>query len=621
MKFKNPFILIWKHKIISLLVLVVLSGSGYFFYGRLHKTEASINYVTQTASKGMLVSSVSGSGQVSSSNQVDIKPKVSGDVIAVSMTVGQEVKKDDVLAKIDSGDAYRQYNDARITYENAKLELDELLAPPDDSDLLSAKNSLADAQDSLIKLEFNQTQDYNQAQKDITDAEKDLEDSYDDIYNDISDAFLDFPDILTELNTVLFSDEIADSEVTINNISNNYALENAFNNNHYDERSRFESYIDVAENNYQSAKDSYDVSFDNYRDISRYSNKDTIENLLSESIDTAKKISDALKSQINMLDFWVEYRIDKNLSVYSQVTQYQSALASYTSQANSHLSGLLSVERSLDNAKQSIDDAKENFEELKQNQPLDLASAERNLVAKQQNLDDLLAGATTLEIKNKQLSVQQKYNSFLEASSDLADHSIKAPFDGVIASVDVVVGDTVGSSAIASLITKQNIAEITLNEIDAAQVKVGQKVTLTFDAVEDLSVTGEVAEVDAIGEVNQGVVSYGVKIVFDIQDDRIKSGMSTSVNIIIESKTDILLIPIGAVKTQGSSSYVEIMDNGQIKRQTVTTGLSNDTMIEIIDGLEETQEVVTQTISSGGSSSNTSGSQSGPDERMMLRAF
>jgi HlyD family secretion protein len=194
-------------------------------------------------------------------------------------------------------------------------------------------------------------------------------------------------------------------------------------------------------------------------------------------------------------------------------------------------------------------------------------------------------------------------------------------FDGVVAEVNASLGDIVSSgTSVLTLITNQKIAEITLNEIDVAQIKIGQKANLTFDAVEDLSVTGEVAEISTLGAVNSGVVSYDIKIAFDIQDERIKPGMSVSVNIITDSKTDVLLIPVNAIKTTGSTSYVEIMVDGQLQRQIVTTGLNNDTSIEV-EGLEEGAEIVSGTTS--GSSSNSASktitnNSNRPDGGMMM---
>ncbi|MEK7094002.1 MAG: HlyD family efflux transporter periplasmic adaptor subunit, partial [Patescibacteria group bacterium] len=154
----------------------------------------------------------------------------------------------------------------------------------------------------------------------------------------------------------------------------------------------------------------------------------------------------------------------------------------------------------------------------------------------------------------------------------------------------------------------QQFAEISLNEVDAAKIKVGQKATLTFDAIEDLSIAGQVAEVDAIGTVSQGVVTYNVKVAFDTQDDRVKGGMTANAAVIIDMKTNILSVPSAAVKTQGEQTYVQILEGttGEKNNQGVTskntpsqqiveTGISNDTLVEIVSGLHEGDQVVVRT--------------------------
>ncbi len=76
------------HKILSGILLVVLSYGGYYEYGKLTSTAGETRYVMSTASKGTIISSVSGTGQVSTSNQVDLKPKVSGSITAVPVSEG-----------------------------------------------------------------------------------------------------------------------------------------------------------------------------------------------------------------------------------------------------------------------------------------------------------------------------------------------------------------------------------------------------------------------------------------------------------------------------------------------------------------------------------------------------
>jgi len=98
-----------------------------------------------------------------------------------------------------------------------------------------------------------------------------------------------------------------------------------------------------------------------------------------------------------------------------------------------------------------------------------------------------------------------------------------------------------------------------------------------------------------------------------VANDRIKPGMTTDAAIIVDTKTDVLYVPNAAVKTQGDTSYVEVMADGQPTRREVTVGISSDEATEIVSGLEEGEEVVTATLGSGSSaSSSTSGMVSRP---------
>lgn len=610
---KRIFIFLWRHKIISLIILAVIIASSYFSYQKVNNRENGVDYRAEAVKKGMLISSISGIGQVSASSQVELKPKVSGDIVSVNVIAGQVIKRGNLIVQIDARDAARKVNEARSSLENAKLDLEELLAPVDNLTLIQAENSLADTEDSLTKLKTAQINNYQETIEAKQKAEDNLEKAYEDAYNDIADAFLDLPDIITGLYIVLFSDEISDSEVSVNQNSNNNALINSFSPSDYEKRNNLEKYLDSAEDDYRTAKKDYNDNFDGYKDTSRYSEKVVIENFLEQTLETTKKIADAVKSEINMLDLWAEYRTDKDFRIYNTVFNYQSDLDSYTSQTSSHLSSLLSAQRSIEDYKEDILEAQRDLEEMEQNHPLELAQAERNIKEKQEKVNDLKQGATKLEIKGKQLTVQQRQNSLIEAQAGYVDHFIRSPFSGTVAEINVVKGDNVsGSTVVATLISDQKIAAITLNEIDIAQVKTGQKATLEFDAVENLSITGEVVEVDILGAVNQGVVSYDIKIGFDVQDERIKPGMSVSTSVILESKLNVLLAPISAVKTMGKNSYVQILVDGQLQRKTVVTGLSNDVMIEIVEGLEDGEEIITQTMNNGStldtSGQNTQGS-------------
>jgi HlyD family secretion protein len=220
------------------------------------------------------------------------------------------------------------------------------------------------------------------------------------------------------------------------------------------------------------------------------------------------------------------------------------------------------------------------------------------------------SSTSVIDIQSSKLNVRQKENALEDAKNTLSDYYITAPFDGMIASVVAKVGDT-ASTTLGSIITDQKIALLSMNEVDVSKIKLGEKASITFDAIEDLSMTGQVVEIDAVGTVSQGVVSYSVKVAFDTSDERVKPGMSVSASIITNSKTDVLMIPASAVKVQGTTNYVQMfttplstvdMTTAGItsptapEQVTVEIGISDDTNTEIISGLAEGDQVVSRTI-------------------------
>ena len=116
-----------RHKILALFLTVIIIIGGYYGYTKIFNSNGVIRYVTAQVQKGTLISSISGSGQVSTLNRADIKPKVSGNIVGVHVAHGQEVRNGTLLATIDATDVERTIRNAKTDLETAKLELDKLL--------------------------------------------------------------------------------------------------------------------------------------------------------------------------------------------------------------------------------------------------------------------------------------------------------------------------------------------------------------------------------------------------------------------------------------------------------------------------------------------------------------
>jgi macrolide-specific efflux system membrane fusion protein len=92
---------------------------------------------------------------------------------------------------------------------------------------------------------------------------------------------------------------------------------------------------------------------------------------------------------------------------------------------------------------------------------------------------------------------------------------------------------------------------------------------------------------------------------------QLRQGLSATVNLIIQQRQNVLVVPNQAVKTQGSTSYVEVLNNGATEQRQVTVGLKDWQNTEIVSGLNEgdTVVIVTSTSSSSSRTTTTTSSQ------------
>ena len=319
--------------------------------------------------------------------------------------------------------------------------------------------------------------------------------------------------------------------------------------------------VNTAEDSFYQAKKSFDNIVKTYKGLSRSSSNDDIEKLVADAYDSAKLMSLAMKNTEGAFNYLVDSLDNPNDST---VTSNRTNISSWVSNTNNYVSNLLSAKNGINESQASISD--------------------------------------NSDIRSAQLSVQTKQDAY-------NDCFITAPFDGIVATLTAKVGEPSGSS-IGTLITKQKVATVSFNEVDIASIKLGQKANLTFDAIPDLTINGVVSEIDSVGTVSSGVVTYDVKISLNEDNASIKPGMSVNAEIITNYKDNILKVSSSAVKTKNGTSYVEMFatplpnssnSTGAVspilpKQQEVVTGLSDDTSTEIVFGLNEGDQIISKTI-------------------------
>ena len=174
------------------------------------------------------------------------------------------------------------------------------------------------------------------------------------------------------------------------------------------------------------------------------------------------------------------------------------------------------------------------------------------------------------------------------------NYNITSPIQGTVVEKGFKAGDNVSSGAV--LCTVYDLSYLTMtvyvDELDISSVAVGQKVSITADAVEGQTYEGVVTTVSIKGTTNGGVTTYPVTIRID-ETDGLLPGMNADYEIITAQADNVLRIPAAAVDRGNRVLVVDEDADGSdgapegYRYQTVTTGITDGDWIEIIDGLSE----------------------------------
>ena len=223
------------------------------------------------------------------------------------------------------------------------------------------------------------------------------------------------------------------------------------------------------------------------------------------------------------------------------------------------------------------------------------------------------------QLKNAKASLEN-------AQDRLDDYMVTSPITGTVVEKTVKAGDNVGTGSNSNntlcIIYDLSYLQMTLNidELDIDNVEVGQVVNITSDAKEGQTFTGVVTKVSVVGTTSGGTTTYPVTVRID-DTDGLRPGMNVDAEIVLSSADGVLAIPSLAVNrgdtvlvTSDSPSAANALEQeapeGYAYVQ-VTTGVSDDSYIEITSGLQEGDTVAYLRTASSGSDMMMSGMPGG----------
>src|SRR6266849_5834634 len=289
----------------------------------------------------------------------------------------------------------------------------------------------------------------------------------------------------------------------------------------------------------------------------------------------------------------------------------QKQLAASAESAAASLQALLSDR---DAARANLGEAERNYQRAQQNyngKIIPLAELER--------ARGVLDGAQA-NVSSAERRIDQARANVAAARDTLSKTTMVAPMDGIVTALPVEEGEVavIGTmnNAGTKLLTIADMsvveAVMEVDETDIPSVKVGQHANVTIDAYPNKTFSGGVTEVGSSpivrnnglgGRSSTEAVNFEVKIHVENPPPDVRPGFSASADIITGTRAKVLAIPIQALivrekpgKGSGKPQDEEgvfLNQNGMAKFIPVTTGLSGESSIEIVNGLRQGQQIIT----------------------------
>jgi HlyD family secretion protein len=183
--------------------------------------------------------------------------------------------------------------------------------------------------------------------------------------------------------------------------------------------------------------------------------------------------------------------------------------------------------------------------------------AQANLLAAKVEWDRVKDGPNDQDVAAAQAQV-----AAAQATLNMA--RISAPFNGTVTMVNNDAGDQVAPGTVAFQIDDLShlYVDMEISQVDINKVRIGQPVTLTFDAIPDKDYPGTVTDISEVGASIAGVVNFKVTVEVSQKAPEIKPGMTVSADIAVSQVSGALLVPDRAVLTRDGKSTVYVLKNG-----------------------------------------------------------
>jgi RND family efflux transporter MFP subunit len=540
---------------------------------------------TVAASNGTIASTVSATGNIEPAAQAKLRFSQSGTITEILVHEGDVVSIGAPLARVDSVGLQLALEQAQAELRQAQADYEDLLAGATAAELAEARARLAQArsqyQQSLTSVG---SADLDAARADLTGAQARL----------------------SRLEAGPASDELATANEQVQR------AQSSFDQGRVDlaaakDRARVD--VETKANALRNAQDEYSRVYWANREIEQQMPGELTQERKDQESQALRSVHDAEQALKAAQVAYEQARVDELNTTRTNEAALKSAIAS----RDKLLAGTKAED--LADARAAVQRAQAKLDQLTgTNRASELAASQSSVQIAQAGLDKLTADPSKASLASREAAVVRGEVALKQAQRNLDLATLTAPFAATISVIDMNVGESADTTATIAVVDLSSFhIDVPIDELDIAQVQPGQRVRITLDALPDAQIGGSVGRIAPQATRSaQGTTTYDVTVNLDKDSAGVRPGMTAVVAIITSEKSDALLVPRRAVRSEGGKSYVLIFDpNGQPKavvsggtasfepanrRQEITTGLSNSEVVEVLSGLSAGDQVLVQDV-------------------------
>ncbi len=601
----------WKKKILWLILILILAGAGYWYYAS--QKSSKVEYELFEAEQKTLIQSVEVTGEIKPAARIDLAFETNGTLFEVPVKIGQEVKRGEVLGKLQETDLTFAYRRAQAAYAIASANLNMRLAGETNESIRVSEAQVEQAQAAYDKALSDLDNTRIQSQNDLENAKIALETaennlnntapiSDQNLINAIETAKATLLGSLGPLQTALIDGDTVSGvdDTATNQMYKTYlgALEDGS--------------LERSRQSYKIAKASKTIAEQSVETISSASTKQEVlaatDLMLIAIRDVQQFLLDVQTVLSNTITstYFTQTQLDAKKTVIN--SDYSSVTAQKTT-VNSAKQSVLNAELSKTAERARLEDAysaaKIAYNIALTNIDLRMSAASSSVDIQKAALESAQASLALkkstpreVDLAGLRAQVADAKVAMDQAADNLSKSVITAPVDGVITDVVSDIGErvTAYTPQIRMIGTEQYDIVAQVPEANITKVKVGQQAEITLDAHgDDEKFTGFVTSENPDQTVILDAIYYDVRIQIDPRNMEIKPGMTANVTIITDQIDNAVIIPLRAIRTDAETGdkTIRVLVNDQPVERKITVGTRGDEgRVQIIDGVTKGDQII-----------------------------